>query len=69
MDDADAPDVTDPNGTNDGLYVRNKLVADSKSVDMQGPIFHDLFDMDRRHSIIFDPASSPVYTTVGQFLC
>ncbi|WAR10272.1 YMD2-like protein [Mya arenaria] len=47
MDDADAPDVTDPNGTNDGLFVRNKLVADSKSVDMQGPIFHDLFDMDR----------------------
>lgn len=47
MDDADAPGVTDPNGLNAGLYARAKMIALSKSIDIQGPIFHDLFSMSR----------------------
>ena len=46
-DDADSPGVTDPNGNNNGLYERAKLIAESKHVDLQGPIFHDLFSMTR----------------------
>ncbi|XP_052761972.1 uncharacterized protein F54H12.2-like [Mya arenaria] len=47
MDDADSPGVVDPNGTNNGLFLRNKLIAGSASLDMQGCIFHYLFDMSR----------------------
>ena len=47
MDDADSPGVTDPGGLNNGLYERSKLIKDSKRVDLQGPIFHDLFSMSR----------------------
>ena len=47
MDDADSPAVTDPSSTNNGLFERAKWIAKSKRLDLQGPIFHDLFSMDR----------------------
>ena len=37
--------IFDPSGGNVGLYERAKYVAESKSLDMVGPIFHDLFQM------------------------
>ena len=46
MNAADSPGVTDPISSNNGLYVRAALLAKSKTLDMQGPIFHDLFSMD-----------------------
>ena len=47
MDDHDSPGVTDPSGSNNGLFERAKWIATSKTLDLQGPIFHDLFSMDR----------------------
>ena len=47
MDDADSPSVTDPSGSNNGLFERATWISTSKTTDLQGPIFHDLFDMDR----------------------
>ena len=47
MDDADSPGVTDPASTNNGLYERAKLINKSRIIDLQGPIFHDLFSMSR----------------------
>jgi hypothetical protein len=47
QDDADSPAVTDPSSTNNGLFERAKLIATSNSLDLQGPIFHDLFSMSR----------------------
>lgn len=47
MDDADSPGVTDPAGLNNGLFERSKIIITSKTLDLQGPIFHDLFSMDR----------------------
>jgi hypothetical protein len=47
MDDADSPGVTDPNGTNNGLFARATMIALSKRIDLQGPIFHDLFSISR----------------------
>ena len=47
MDDADSPGVTDPGSTNYGLFRREKYTAGSKVLDLQGPIFHDLFNMSR----------------------
>lgn len=41
------PSVVDPAGTNTGLFERQKLIAESKYVDLQGPVFHDLFNMSR----------------------
>lgn len=41
------PSVVDPNGANVGLFERTKIIAQSKCVDLQGPIFHDLFTMSR----------------------
>lgn len=46
-DDSDAPQDTDPSGRNNGLFERSKYIAESKCVDLQGPIFHDLFSMSR----------------------
>ncbi|XP_060554040.1 uncharacterized protein F54H12.2-like [Ruditapes philippinarum] len=46
-DDADSPGVTDPNGNNNGLFLRAQIIGESKRVDLQGPIFHDLFSMER----------------------
>lgn len=47
MDDSDSPGVTDPSGTNNGLFMRSQMIASSKRIDLQGPIFHDLFSMSR----------------------
>ena len=47
MDDADSLGVTDPSGSNNGLFERAQWISTSKTMDLQGPIFHDLFDMDR----------------------
>ena len=47
MDDADSPGVTDPTGLNNGLYLRGKWIENSKTLDLQGPIHHDLFSMER----------------------
>ena len=47
IDDSDSPGVTDPSGTNNGLYERSKTIQKSQTLDIQGPIFHDLFSLDR----------------------
>ena len=47
MDDSDSPGETDSAGTNNGLYERSKLIKKSMTLDLQGPIFHDLFSIDR----------------------
>ncbi|MEW8544394.1 MAG: hypothetical protein AB2693_12745, partial [Candidatus Thiodiazotropha sp.] len=47
IDDSDSPGVSDPSGTNNGLFERAKWIVSSKVIDLQGPIFHDLFGMDR----------------------
>lgn len=47
IDDADSPGVTDTAGANTGLYDRAKWIAGSKTLDLQGPIFYDLFSMER----------------------
>ncbi|MCG8049062.1 MAG: hypothetical protein JAY66_25835, partial [Candidatus Thiodiazotropha taylori] len=46
-DDNDHPEDTDPSGANMGLFSRAKHTASSKLIDLQGPIFHDLFTMSR----------------------
>ncbi|CAC5359304.1 unnamed protein product [Mytilus coruscus] len=33
--------------TNTGAYERRKFISSSKSVDLQGPLYHELFQMDR----------------------
>ncbi|CAC5392217.1 unnamed protein product [Mytilus coruscus] len=33
--------------TNTGAYERSKFISASKSMDLQGPLFHELFQMDR----------------------
>ena len=47
MDDSDSPAVTDPASTNNGLFERAKVISKSNVIDLQGPIFHDLFSMSR----------------------
>ena len=47
MDDADAPGITDPTSNNNGLFDRAALISESKTLDLHGPIYHDLFSMDR----------------------
>ena len=39
--------VTDPSGTNKGSFERAKWIVTSKSLDLYGPIFHDLFSLER----------------------
>lgn len=46
-DDSDSPGETDPNLLNNGLFLRAMSIALSKRIDLQGPIFHDLFSMQR----------------------
>lgn len=46
-DDSDHPEDTDPGGNNNGLFLRAKYISLSKYLDLQGPIFHDLFSMSR----------------------
>ncbi|XP_067664200.1 uncharacterized protein F54H12.2-like [Haliotis asinina] len=40
-------DVTHPNSTNRGMFERHKIMSESKSFDMEGPIMHDLFQLRR----------------------
>lgn len=47
MDDADSPAVTDTSKSNTGLYERSLLILRSNTIDLQGPIFHDLFSLNR----------------------
>ena len=47
MDNHDSPGVTDPAGSNKGLFERSIWLKSSKTLDLQGPIFHDLFSIDR----------------------
>jgi hypothetical protein len=46
-DDNDSPAVTDPAGTNQGLFDRTQYVKLSKTLDMQGPLHHDLASLTR----------------------
>lgn len=46
-DDSDHPEDTDPGGNNNGLFLRAKYISLSKYLDLQGPIFHDIFLMSR----------------------
>jgi len=41
-DDSDHPEDTNPAGDNAGLYERTLFIQGSKTLDLQGPIFHDL---------------------------
>ena len=50
-DDNDHPEDNDPAGGNQGLYHRAKYIAESKTLDLQGPIFHDLFSLSSRYLI------------------
>lgn len=47
MDTAGSYATTNPAGANKGLFERAKQIATSKALDLQGPIFHDLFSMSR----------------------
>ncbi|XP_053383451.1 uncharacterized protein F54H12.2-like [Mercenaria mercenaria] len=47
MDTAGTYGVTNPGGANKGLFERAKRIATSKVLDLQGPIFHDMFSMSR----------------------
>lgn len=42
MDKAGSTSVVDPSGSNNGLFERSKFIKGSKTLDLQGPIFHDL---------------------------
>jgi hypothetical protein len=47
IDDSDWPGDTDPSQRNNGLFIRAEWIKTSKTLDLQGPIFNDLFSMDR----------------------
>lgn len=47
MDDWDHPEDTDPSGANNGLFERSQFIKLSKYLDLQGPIFNDVFSMSR----------------------
>jgi len=42
-----AVSVTDPGANNNGLFLRAQWIANSKTLDLQGPIYHDMFSMER----------------------
>ena len=46
-DDNDHPEDCDPEGANNGLYMRQKYIDGSISLDLQGPIYHSLFTIQR----------------------
>lgn len=46
-DDNDHPEDPSANGGNNGLFVRATFIAESTTLDLQGPIYHDLFSMSR----------------------
>ena len=47
LDDADYPEVTDPSGSKNEFFEKAKWIATSKSLDLQGTIFYDLFSLKR----------------------
>jgi hypothetical protein len=46
-DDHDHPEDPDPAGKNNGLTVRSQYISESKVYDLQGPLFHDFFQLPR----------------------
>lgn len=46
-DDNDSPGEVDPSKTNAGLFERTKYISESKTLDLQGPVFHDLTSCSR----------------------
>jgi hypothetical protein len=46
-DDSDHPEDTDPDGDNEGLFNRTNFIQGSKTLDLQGPIYHPMFTMER----------------------
>ena len=46
-DDADHPEDPDPAGSNSGLYERANYIKQSKVLDLQGPVFHQFFQIPR----------------------
>ena len=46
-DDSDQPGDCDPTGANKGLYERTKYITGSKTLELQGPIYHSLFTIQR----------------------
>ena len=47
LDDYDHPEDPDPSGGNSGLLERAKPILGSKTVALQGPLFHDFFQIPR----------------------
>ena len=47
MDDSDHPEDPDPAGANNGLFERSHYIAQSKVLDLQGPVFHQFFQLPR----------------------
>lgn len=46
-DDHDHPEDPNPAGGNNGLLVRSQYIAESRVLDLQGPVFHDFFQFPR----------------------
>lgn len=46
-DDNDHPEDCDPSGANNGLFLRAKYITESKTLELQGPIYHSLFTIKR----------------------
>ena len=60
---------TDPPGANTGLFQRARYIASSKTVDLQGPIFHDLCGWSGGAMVLGElPVLGlpTIWTTVGQ---
>ena len=47
FDDTDHPEEFSASGNNTGLYERSLYIAQSKVIDLQGPVFHDFFQLPR----------------------
>ena len=58
---------TDPAGGNKGLFERAKYISESKLVDLQGPIFHDLFSSMSRYLINQVDVKLKLYRTSPAF--
>lgn len=46
-DDNDHPEDCSAEGANNGLFLRAKYISESKTLDLQGPIYHSLFTINR----------------------
>lgn len=47
MDDSESSGVSDPSGLNSGLFMGARWIAASGVLELQGPIVHDLFSLER----------------------